>query len=79
MDGNRIPSAKTVGLMAIGYTAEIPGASSVSLPGGGYGLNVTVHIYLAKSSLNGSLGEHSRGGRARSSESSQPTHRSFWR
>ena len=64
LDGNRILSRKTVELMTTDHVKGIRRASSTLGPGYGFGLDFAVHIDMAESGLNGSLGEYNWGGLA---------------
>ena len=64
LDGKRILSRKTIELMTTDHVEGIHRASPVLSPGYGFGLDFAVHIDLAKSGLNGSLGEYNWGGLA---------------
>ena len=64
LDGNRILSRKTIELMTRDHVKGIRRASSVLSPGYGFGLDFAVHIDMAESGLNGSLGEYNWGGLA---------------
>ena len=64
LDGQRILSRKTIELMTTNHVEGIHRASTVLSPGYGFGLDFAVHIDLAKSGLNGSLGEYNWGGLA---------------
>ena len=64
LDGNRILSRKTIELMTRDHVKGTRRASSVLSPGYGFGLDFAVHIDLAESGLNGSLGEYNWGGLA---------------
>ena len=73
LDGTRILSRKTIELMTIDHTGEIPRASSTLAAGYGFGLNFAVHVDPAKSGLNGSVGEYRWGGLAGTSFWIDPT------
>ena len=64
LDGTRILSRKTVDLMTIDHVDGVARASSILANGYGFGLDFAVHVDLAKSGLNGSLGEYNWGGLA---------------
>ncbi len=64
LDGNRILSRKTIELMTRDHVNGVRRASSVLSPGYGFGLDLAVHIDMAESGLNGSLGEYNWGGLA---------------
>ena len=64
LDGNRILSRKTIELMTRDHVNGVRRASSVLSPGYGFGLDFAVHIDMAESGLNGSLGEYNWGGLA---------------
>ena len=64
LDGNRILSRKTIELMTRDHVQGIRRASSVLSPGYGFGLDFAVHVDMAESGLNGSLGEYNWGGLA---------------
>lgn len=64
LDGRRILGRKTIELMTRDHVEGVRRASSVLSPGYGFGLDFAVHIDLAESGLNGSLGEYNWGGLA---------------
>ena len=64
LDGKRILSRKTIELMTTDHVKGIRRASSTLGPGYGFGLDFAVHIDMAESGLNGSLGEYNWGGLA---------------
>ena len=64
LDGHRILSRKTIELMTRDHVKGVRRASSVLSPGYGFGLDFAVHIDMAESGLNGSLGEYNWGGLA---------------
>ncbi|MCY4188943.1 MAG: serine hydrolase, partial [Bryobacterales bacterium] len=64
LDGTRILSRKTVGLMTIDHIGSMSRASPVLAAGYGFGLNFAVHVDPAASGLNGSVGEYNWNGLA---------------
>ena len=64
LDGQRILSRKTIELMTRDHVAGIRRASGVLSDGYGFGLDFAVHLDLAESGINGSLGEYNWGGLA---------------
>ncbi len=64
LNGRRILGRKTVELMTRDHVAGVPRPSGVLAPGYGFGLDFAVHTDLAKSGLNGSLGEYNWSGLA---------------
>lgn len=64
LDGKRILGRKTIELMTTDHLEGIPRASPVMGAGYGFGLDFAVHLDLAASGLNGSLGEYNWGGLA---------------
>ena len=64
LNGRRILGRKTVELMTRDHVAGVPRPSGVLASGYGFGLDFAVHTDLAKSGLNGSLGEYNWSGLA---------------
>ena len=64
LDGKRVLGRKTIELMTRDHVKGIRRASSVLSRGYGFGLDFAVHVDMAESGLNGSLGEYNWGGLA---------------
>ncbi len=64
LDGARILSRKTVELMTIDHTGDVPNRTGVLAGGYGFGLGFAVAEDHSRSGLNGTLGEFNWGGAA---------------